>query len=71
MRDLYGPLAEPDSTLARLTDLGRPVYVLFRPNDPPAVPEPWNRLAAVSPRAQVVYAEDGFHVVRISPGGAS
>lgn len=71
MRDLYGPLTEPDSTLARLTDLGRPVYVLFRPNDPPAIPEPWNRLAAASPRAQIVYAEDGFHVVRISPGGAS
>lgn len=71
MRDLYGPLAEPDSTLARLTALGRPVYVLYRPNDPPAFPEPWRKLAAASRHARVVYDGDGFHVVRILAGGAS
>ena len=71
MRDLYGPLAEPDSTLARLTTLGRPVYVLYRPNDPPVSPEPWRKLAASSPRAELVYDDAGFHVVRISAGAAS
>lgn len=71
MRDLYGPFVAPDSTVARLTALGRPVFVLYRPGDPPAIDAPWRRLTAAAPRARVVYDRDGFHVVEIPAGGAS
>ncbi|MEO5617188.1 MAG: hypothetical protein ABIS67_05425 [Candidatus Eisenbacteria bacterium] len=71
MTDLYGPLAAPDSTLAGLQSLGRPVYVLFRPDDPSAIPDPWQRLLEAAPGSRVVYDLDGYRVVRLPSGEGS
>ncbi len=66
MADLYGALPNPDSTLARLRALGRPLYVLYRPNDTFAIAAPWRRLLAAAGPGSDVYDRDGFHVVRVA-----
>jgi len=66
MQDLYGALPQPDSTVARLRALGRPLYVLYRPNDTLAVASPWRRLLAATGPGSDVYDRDGFHVVRVA-----
>lgn len=71
MSDLYGSLAAPDSVIAGLRTLGRPVYVVFRPNDLPAIPRPWDRLVGGGSDARVVYEFDGFHVVKLPVGAPS
>jgi hypothetical protein len=71
MLDLYGPFAEPAADLAALRDLGRPVYVLFRPQDANVVPDLWQRLATAAPGSEVAYDRDGFRVLRLATGGPS
>jgi len=66
MADLYGGLLTPDSTVAGLKSLGRSIYVLYRPEDPAPVPEPWARLVDAAAGSSVVYDRDGYHVVRLA-----
>jgi hypothetical protein len=66
MTDLYGPFAAPDSTVAGLRVLHRPIYVLYRPEDSGAAESPWQRLVEAAPGSRLVYDLHGYHVVRLS-----
>jgi hypothetical protein len=62
--DLYGPGADLDRDVRSLRRLGRPVYVVHRPDDFPAL-APWARLERPDTPFTLAYARDGFRVYRL------
>jgi hypothetical protein len=71
MLDLYGPMAHPDSVVEGLRSLGKPTYVIYRPEDSTAIVAPWDRLVAAAPGSVLIYKLNHYHVVKLSPRGAS
>jgi len=71
MADLYGSLTDPERTVERLRALGRPLYVLYRPEDTTAVDLPWRRLLEAAPGSTLSYDQAGFRVVKVSPRSGS
>ena len=67
IRDLYDGTGNADSSVARLRALGRPLYVLYRPEDSTTVAAPWQTLIDAAPGSALDFDHDGYRVVRLSP----
>lgn len=63
--DLYGPAAALDADVAALRRFGRPVYVVFRPEDGPGVAAARQAAGARPDCFEPGYDGDGYRVVRV------
>lgn len=65
--DLYGAAIAIDEDVAALERFGRPIFVLFRPEDDAATSAAWAALGARRDRFEVSYDRDGYRVLRLIP----
>lgn len=69
--DLYGPAPDLDADAPALGRFGRPVLVVFRPEDDAGTAGAWAALRADSGRFEAVYDSAGYRVMRLRAGRAS
>lgn len=67
--DLYGAAATIDVDVTALERFGRPIYLLFRPEDDAETSAAWTRLSARSDRFELSYDREGYRVLRLFPRG--
>jgi hypothetical protein len=65
--DLYGPAAAIEDDLIALERLGRPIYVVYRPEDDAETAGAWGRLDARRDRFELSYDHEGYRVLRLIP----
>jgi hypothetical protein len=69
VHDLYEDGAHWAEHREELRELGRPIYVLFRPEDAPGR-EPWRPLAR-DPAMTLVYEHDGYRLYELRPAATA
>ena len=70
--DLYGPAADVSGDADALTRLGRPIYVVFRPEDDSLTFRAWKVVSTNRARFAPAYDRGGYRVVRlVAPGSGT
>lgn len=65
--DLYGPAVAIEEDLTALERPGRPIFVVFRPEDDVETSGAWAKLHARRDRFELSYDREGYRVVRLIP----
>lgn len=65
--DLYGAAATLEEDLSSLECIGRPIYVIFRPEDDAETSGAWARIGARRDRFELSYDREGYRVLRLIP----
>jgi hypothetical protein len=68
--DLYGPAADVGGDADAMARLGRPIYVVFRPEDDSLTVRAWKVVRETRARFEPAYDRDGYRVVRVIARGS-
>jgi hypothetical protein len=68
--DLYGAARDLPGDVRSLERLGRPIYVVFRPEDDAETARAWSVLRGSRARFEPAFESEGYRVLRLVPAGS-